>query len=621
MTLRPDLRLWPGVIAALLLCLLRFVTPVVLPDIALYGFLGAMVCALVIVVWWLFFSRAPWIERVGAIAVMVIALYATSRVVHISIRTAMMGNMLPVYSIFVLPPALVLWATATSRRSNPVRRVWLVVTICLTCGAFTLLRTDGVKGFGSQLTWRWSKTAEERLLAQTANEAVSSPLPVPATSPAPATAPKTTTAPAASAASQKLADAATSTRPVERTAPSVAARTDTPPAPTVIKPAEWPGFRGPARDGVVHGMRVNTDWASSPPVPLWRRPVGPGWSSFAVSGDLFYTQEQRGDDEIVVCYRLGTGEPVWRHRDKVRFWESNGGAGPRATPTLSNGRVYAFGATGILNALDASTGALVWSRDVAADANKNVPMWGFSSSPLVIGDLVVIAASGKLAAYNIADGKPKWFGPDLPGSYSSPHLATLDGVDQILLLTAAGATSVAPADGKMLWQHSWPEGTTIVQPALTSDGDVLINTLTGTGGLGIRRLAVARGSGGWTVTERWTSTGLKPYFNDFVVHNGHAYGFDGNILSCIDLQDGKRKWKGGRYGDGQLVLLPDQDLLFVISEEGELALVKATPDQFTEVARFKAIDGKTWNHPVLVRDFLLVRNGEEMAAFRLSLAR
>lgn len=621
MTPRPDLRLWPGIVAAVLLCVLRFVAPVVLPDLALYGFLGAIGCALVIVVWWLFFSRAPWIERLGAIALMVIALYATSRVVHISIRTAMMGNMLPVYAIFVLPPALVLWAATTSRLSNPVRRVWLVVTICVTCGTFTLLRTDGVKGLGSQLQWRWSKTAEQRLLAQTANEAASSPLPAPAASPAPATSPETTKAPAGSPDSQKRAEAATSTKPIERAAPSPAATADTPPPPTIIKPAEWPGFRGPARDGIVHNLRINTDWASSPPVPLWRRPVGPGWSSFAVSGDLFYTQEQRGDDEIVVCYRLGTGEPVWRHRDKVRFWESNGGAGPRATPTLSNGRVYAFGATGILNALDASTGALVWSRDVAADANKRVPMWGFSSSPLVIGDLVVIAASGKLAAYDIASGKPTWFGPDLPGSYSSPHLATIDGVDQILLLTAAGATSVAPSDGKMIWEHSWPEGTTIVQPALTSDGDVLINTLTSTGGLGIRRLAVAHGSGGWTVSERWTSTGLKPYFNDFVVHNGHAYGFDGNILSCIDLQDGRRKWKGGRYGDGQLVLLPDQDLLFVISEEGELALVKATPDQFTEVARFKAIDGKTWNHPVLVRDFLLVRNGEEMAAFRLSLAR
>ena len=139
-------------------------------------------------------------------------------------------------------------------------------------------------------------------------------------------------------------------------------------------------------------------------------------------------------------------------------------------------------------------------------------------------------------------------------------------------------------------------------------------------GMGVQRLAVANGPSGWTVAEVWTSRGLKPYFNDYVVHNDHAFGFDGSILSCIDLADGKRKWKGGRYGNGQLVLLPDQDVLLVLSEEGELALVRASPDQFTELARFKAIEGKTWNHPVLVGDVLLIRNGEEMAAFRLSRA-
>ena len=620
MTPRAPLRLWPGVTAAVLLCLLRYVVPLAAPEVGLYAFLGAIVCALVIIVWWLLFSRAPWIERVGAIALMVIALYATSRVVHVSIRTAMMGNMLPVYSVFVLPPALALWAAATRHLQDGARRAWLVATICVACGAFALLRTDGVIGIGSQLTWRWSQTPEERLLAQTANEPVNTPQqPAPAAPLAPLPdAPKTSdSVPAA----EKSATSAITGKSAERASPTAPSPADPAPVPTVIKAAEWPGFRGPGRDGIARGVRMDTDWTSSPPFPLWHRPIGPGWSSFAVNGDLLYTQEQRGDDEIVACYRVSNGEPVWRHRDKVRFWESNGGAGPRATPTLSNGRIYAFGATGILNALDAGNRRAGVVARRRRRCNKKVPMWGFSSSPLVIGDLVVVAASGKLGAYDLATGKPRWLGPDLPGSYSSPHRATIDGVDQILLLTAAGATSVSPSDGKVLWQHSWPEGTTIVQPAMTADGDVLINTLTATGGLGIRRLAVAHGSGGWTVTERWTSTGLKPYFNDFVVHNGYAYGFDGSILSCIDLQDGKRKWKGGRYGSGQLVLLPDQDLLLVVSEEGELALVKAIPDQFTEVAHVKAIDGKTWNHPVLVRDFLLVRNGEEMAAFKLSLAR
>ena len=187
---------------------------------------------------------------------------------------------------------------------------------------------------------------------------------------------------------------------------------------------------------------------------------------------------------------------------------------------------------------------------------------------------------------------------------------------QILLLSREGASGIAPADGKLLWEHQW-KGNPIVQPALTPDGDVLISVNESSG---TRRLSVANGPNGWNVEERWTTNGLKPYFNDFVVHDGHAFGFDGSILACIDLQDGKRKWKGGRYGHGQLILLKDQALLLVLSEEGELALIKATPDQFTEVARVPAIEGKTWNHPVLAGDVLLARNGEEMVAFRLTLA-
>ena len=349
---------------------------------------------------------------------------------------------------------------------------------------------------------------------------------------------------------------------------------------------------------------------------MWRRPIGPGWSSFAVHGNFVYTQEQRGEDELVTCYDANTGEPLWTHRDAARFFDSMGGAGPRATPTLNDGRVYAVGATGILNVLDATDGALLWTRNVAADTESEVPIWGFSSSPLVLDDSVIVAAGGMLVAYDLSTGDPRWFGPDGGPSYSSPHRLTIDGVAQIVLLSDAGATSVAPADGALLWEHPWP-GASLIQPAVTADGDVLISAGEGKG---VRRIGIAHGPRGRTVEERWTSNRLKPNFNDFVVHDGHAFGFDGSILACIDVDDGERKWKGGRYGHGQLVLLPDQDVLLVLSEQGELALVAATPDRFTELARFPAIAGKTWNHPVLVGDLLLVRNGREMAAFRLALA-
>jgi outer membrane protein assembly factor BamB len=600
-TPQKPLRLWPGVVAVVLQWLVWLGAPLVAPDAAFFGVLGGLAGGLAVVVWWLFFSRAPWVERVGAIVLMVVAVVATKRVVHPSLANGMMGLLLPLYAIPALSLALVAGAVASRRLSSGPRRASMAAAIVLACGAFTLLRTGGITaGADSDFHWRWTQTPEERLLAQAqaGNEIDKAPVAPP---PAPAAAPAETRPPTQA-----------SDQPTAPTSAPAAAKTPE-------RTAGWPGFRGPERDGIIPGVRIETNWSASPPVELWRRPIGPGWSSFAVRGDLLYTQEQRGDDEIVACYQVTTGNPVWKHRDAARFWESNAGAGPRGTPTLSNGRVYAFGATGILNALDARDGAVVWSRNAASDTGTKVPGWGFASSPLVVDDVVIVAAAGQLVAYDLATGDRRWTGPARGEGYSSPHLLIIDGIAQILLMSGAGATSVAPADGTLLWESPWP-GAAIVQPAQVADGDVLISTASASGGIGTRRLAVAHGPGGWTVEERWTSIGLKPYFNDFVVHNGHAFGFDGSILACIDLKDGKRKWKGGRYGNGQLVLLPDQDVLLVLSEEGELALVAATPDQFTELARGPGIEGKTWNHPVLVGDVLLVRNGQEMAAFRLSLA-
>ncbi len=592
-TPQKPLRLWPGVVIVVLLWLVRFVVPIVMPGAVAVGFFGEFIGGLLIAVWWVFFSRAPWFERLGAIIVMAAALFATPRILHESVARGAMGMLFFVLVIPVLSLAFVAWAVACRGLSKGPRRAAMVATILVACATLALVRTGGVTGsFGNDLHWRWTKSPEERLLAQAVDE--------------PAARPATPAAPPAAPAASPVAPAAPAAPP----AAPAAAETG----------AVWPGFRGPHRDGVIPGVRIETDWSASPPVQLWRRPIGPGWSSFAVRDGLLYTQEQRGNAEIVACYNATTGKPVWMHRDAARFWESNGGAGPRATPTLSDGRVYTFGATGILNALDAGNGAVVWSRNAASDSKTKVPIWGFASSPLVIDDVVIVAAAGRLAAYDLATGDPRWLGPDGGAGYSSPHLLTIDGVAQVLLLSDTGAISVAPADGRVLWKHSW-RGSIILQPAVTADGDVLMAATGGAGGIGTRRLAVAQGPAGWSAHEVWTSSGLKPYFNDFVVHNGHAFGFDGTILACIDLKDGKRNWKGGRYGNGQLVLLADQDLLLVLSEEGELALVGATPDQFRELARVPALNGKTWNHPVLAGDVLLVRNGQEMAAFRLSLAR
>ncbi len=442
----------------------------------------------------------------------------------------------------------------------------MVVTIALASGLWTTVRTDGMTGDARHdLRWRWTLTAEARLLA--------------------------------------AAD-------LDRLAPS-------PKSKPLASPPAWPGFRGADRSSVVPDLRIDTDWEANPPTELWRRPIGPGVGSFSAADELVFTQEQRGDLELVSAYLLATGEPVWRHEDPVRFWDSHAGAGPRATPTISGDRVYTLGGTGLLNALDRHSGTRLWSRDLAAELGVSSSGWGFAGSPVVVGDLVIVAAIGTLAAYDAEKGTPRWTAPDGGDSYSSPHLARIDGVEQVMLLAANGLTSVAPQDGTVLWTHPSPIASRVVQPALTPDGDILVSGDTFSG---LERVAVSRAGktpGAWSTEALWTTRGLKPYFNDFVVHEGHAYGFDGSILSAVRLDTGERVWKGGRYGAGQMLLLPEQDLLLVLSERGDVALVEAVPDGYTERARMTAIDGKTWNHPVVVDDLLLVRNTEEMAAFRL----
>ncbi|HEX4952067.1 MAG TPA: PQQ-binding-like beta-propeller repeat protein [Thermoanaerobaculia bacterium] len=657
---RRPLRLWPGVLIVALqwftwLGLARLASGT---SLGMWAFIGGVgLGTLGVLVWWAFFSRAPHLERWGAILLAVLAVIGTYRLLDPSVSGAGMGKMFYFYVLPTLCLALVIGAAAGRRLTPGPRRLVLAVAILIGCGLWTLFRSDGVMGGGDpQFGWRWTPSAEERLLAQGKLEPVAPPAsPAPTAAPveaAPASAGEGTPAIVPSAtttsATEEAEDApepappvnptsgATSpTEPVaaERAAvePSPAAPLTEPVAATaadgpatlalnLAAPAsdgEWPGFRGPSRDGIVRGVRIDPDWVASPPRELWRRPVGPAWSSFAVRGDRIYTQEQRGEEELVTCYNATTGEPIWVHRDAARFWEANAGAGPRATPTLHAGRVYTLGGTGIANALDADTGAVVWTRNAAADTGAATPYWGFSGSPLVVGDLAVVPTGGRLAAYDLASGEVRWLGSTGKGGYSSPQLVRLGGVPQILMRSGEGLASFAPADGKLLWQYEWA-GASLIQPALTPEGDVLLASSDSAGGTGTRRVALAHDGAGWRAEERWTTMGLKPYFNDLVVHRGHAYGFDGRILSAIDLADGQRKWKGGRYGHGQMLLLPEQDLILVQAEDGDVALVKASPEGFTEIARVPAIQGKTWNHPVLVGDLLLVRNSEEMAAFRLA---
>lgn len=561
--IQKPLRLTPGIVIVIIQWLLWMIIPKLFsgPLISAVGVFGGMLGGIAILVWWAFFSRAPRFERWSVVVLWILALNISALFTDESITSGMMGMMFPAFAIPVLSLVFVAWAVLTQNLSQSLRRVSMVLSIVLASGMWILLRSDGMTGDARiDLAWRWSKTHEEKLLAlgSKENTAINSPVAIIGTD------------------------------------------------------AEWPGFRGELRDGKVEGLRIETDWKTSPPVELWRRPIGPGCSSFAVHGDLMYTQEQRGNNEVVSCYNLKTGDPIWKYSYEARFWDSHAGAGPRSTPTLSEGRVYTLGGTGILTVLDAADGQLFWSRDVASETGIESLEWGFASSPLVINEVVIVAVSGKVAAYDIKSGESLWYGPDGGESWSSPHLFTIDGVQQVLFMNETGVTSFLPEDGQVLWEYSWP-GAKIVQPALCANGDLVLSA---GNAQGIGRFEISQETSGWIINELWTSVRLRPNFNDFVLHKGFAYGFEGPSLACLDLEDGSRKWKGGRYG-GQILLLADQDLLLVLSEKGDLALVEAVPSKLTELASFSAIKGKTWNHPAIAGNILLIRNMEEMAAFRL----
>jgi outer membrane protein assembly factor BamB len=385
-----------------------------------------------------------------------------------------------------------------------------------------------------------------------------------------------------------------------------------------LQPGDWPEFRGPNRDGVVAGLTITTDWDTKPPKLLWRQRIGPAWSSMIIVDGFLVTQEQRGDREAVVCYDAATGKEIWVQTHEARFFEALAGAGPRSTPTFSDDRIYTLGAKGQLSCIAAATGDLVWSRDVIAEAGGQPPQWGYSVSPLVVDGVVIAYGGGEgdkaLMAYRADSGEPAWSRAGGKFTYSSPQLVSIHGQKQILMHDDLSLVAVNPADGAVLWEHAnrTQMAMPIPQPRLVSGNELVIQS-----DPGIALLQVNRDGQRWTTEERWTSNRLKPSFNDFVVYADHIYGLDDGILTCVDLADGRRIWKRGRYGHGQLLLLADQGLLLVLAENGEAVLVSAVPEGQEELGRFQAIEGKCWNHPVIAYGQLFVRNAEEMAAYRL----
>lgn len=569
---RTPVRVWPAYIAVVIVVvgLVLQQTPSIQNGTRFFVFqmLAPLVGFLIFAIWALLLSRANWKERIGLIACFVLPAIAAGYFTHP--KTAVMLWIYGVPGVLIVTTFVYRWlAAAPSAR----RMTGVGIAASILWSIFPFFRVDGINGsYRPELSMRWSPEFDGTLESGEVQ--------------------------VASVVAEPFA-----------------------PEPTAT---DWPRFRGRDQDGRVVGFATPLNWEDRPLEPKWKIDIGSGWGSFAAVDYRLFTQEQRGENECITCLNAETGETIWRSVDKTRFDETVSGPGPRSTPTYDAGVLYTYGSYAKLAALDAATGDVLWSRDLTEEFGAKLPMWGFSNSPLIVdtdaGKLVVIQAGGLaehgLCAFNADDGKLVWEIPSKGENYSSAQHAEIDGESFVLFLSETGLLGLNPSSGTTVWEYTpehWVKAA-MVQPRQIAENDILVP-------IGdadhMTRITVRREDDAWAVEELWSSRHLKPSFNDFVVHDGYAYGFDQNILACINLENGKREWKRGRYGFGQLIVLADAGQLIVASEQGELVLLNATPEGHEELGTIKALEGKTWNHPIVANKHLFHRNGTAAVCYAL----
>lgn len=392
-------------------------------------------------------------------------------------------------------------------------------------------------------------------------------------------------------------------------------------SPTDLPRPDFTQFLGPERNGILPGPVLATNWQMQPPEILWRQKIGAGWSGFVIVGDVGITQEQQGEDDCVVAYDLRTGKSIWRHATKARYDTVIAGEGPRATPTVVSNRVFTCGGTGIMSCLDLASGKQLWSHDLVADSGGTIPQWGYTCAPLVVADLVIAhggeGVSRSLFAYRIADGKQIWAGGASGPSYASPGFATVAGVPQVLAFNDGSVSGHDPATGATLWEKSWGNGNVVcASPVVVSSNQVLFSSGYGVGAELLE--IVPAGSNRFAARLCWKSIRMKSKFAHLYARAGSLYGLDDGIFACVNLADGSQRWKEGRYGHGQGLLVGD--LYLLMAESGELVLLRPTPEAPNELGRFPVFNSKTWNPIALSGDLLVVRNDQEAACLRLKTA-
>ncbi len=398
-------------------------------------------------------------------------------------------------------------------------------------------------------------------------------------------------------------------------------------------PYDFAGFLGSDRNMRVDNVRLAHDWTTTPPELLWKQPIGSGWGGYAVVNGLAATLEERDGRELVTLYDVATGDLIWAREIGGAFYHVLGGAGPRSTPLIHEGVVYAMGVRGHLVALEGATGAIIWERDVLADYGISIAeedlnvAYGRPTSPLVVGDSLIVGVGGSVgsrvsvAAYQKDHGEVLWESGNHNISMASPGYGVLGGVEQVLMVNQNWVSGHDPVTGTVLWEFEWPgltAGDSNVSQAVPVPPDkVFISKGYGLGAA-LYRL-VPQSDGTFAPENIWNSARvMRTKLTNAAIKDGYVYGLSEGVLECIELETGERAWKAGRYHHGQILLVGD--VVLVLTEDGELVMVEASPERRNNVlGQIQAIDGHTWNTFALYGDIVVVRNEQEAAAYRLPL--
>ena len=383
---------------------------------------------------------------------------------------------------------------------------------------------------------------------------------------------------------------------------------------------DWPQWRGPARTGVIDGFKPPASWPDRPK-QIWKIQAGIGHASPIVVAGRVYLFSRTGEQESISARDLMTGKELWRQAYDAPYTMNSAatahGKGPKSTPVHDRGRIFTFGISGVLSAWQAQDGRLLWRKDFKKEFKSTIPDFGVAMSPIVVGDLLILHAGGigegAVMALDPATGTAKWAWKGDGPAYSSPIVAEFGGTRQIVTLSQRSVVGLSLTDGALLWQL--PFTTEYDQNSVTPIvvGDVIVYSGIAKPTTAIR---VSRNAGKWQTSEVWQNADVPMYMSSPVLSGGYLYGLthrNRGQFYCLDVKTGKTMWTTkGREGENAAMLTAG-DLVFAMTTEGELVVMRANPNQFEAVKRYTVADSAVWAHPVLIGNGLAVKDAETLA--------